>query len=76
MESQEEHLFSIDKAIDQAWNDRKRKFPSPQERKNTKIVFTALHGTSIMSLPAVLEAAVNKFILWKNKVNLMGIFPQ
>jgi len=58
-EAKEEHLFSIDKAIDQAYTETivNESFLSPQERKNTKVVFTALHGTSIMSLPAVLEAA-------------------
>ena len=58
-EAKEEHLFSIDEAIDQAYTETivNESFLSPQERKNTKVVFTALHGTSIMSLPAVLEAA-------------------
>ena len=57
--AKEEHLFSIDNAIDQAYTETivNESFLSPQERKNTKVVFTALHGTSIMSLPAVLEAA-------------------
>ena len=44
--AKEEHLFSIDKAIDQAYTETivNESFLSPQERKNTKIVFTALHG--------------------------------
>ena len=58
-EAKKDYLFTIDNTIDQAYTQTivEESFLSPQERKNTKVVFTALHGTSIMSLPAVLEAA-------------------
>ena len=58
-DAKDEHHFPIDEAIDQAYTQTivGESFLSPKERENTKIVFTALHGTSIMSLPAVLKSA-------------------
>ncbi|MGB1449775.1 MAG: phospho-sugar mutase [Flavobacteriaceae bacterium] len=58
-EKNEKLIQYIDKEIDQAYttttvNDS---LLSPVDRKETKIVFTPLHGTSIISLPPVLEQA-------------------
>ena len=58
-EKKEELIQLIDNEIDQAYtttivNDS---FLTPTARKNTKIVFTPLHGTSIINLPPVLAQA-------------------
>ena len=58
-EKNEKLIQYIDKEIDQAYttttvNDS---LLAPVDRKETKIVFTPLHGTSIINLPPVLEQA-------------------
>lgn len=58
-EKKEDLIQLIDNEIDQAYttttvNDS---LLSPSERKDIKVVFTPLHGTSIISLPPVLEQA-------------------
>ncbi len=58
-EKKEDMIQLIDKEIDQAYtttivNDS---FLSPAQRKATSVVFTPLHGTSIVSLPPALAQA-------------------
>lgn len=52
-------IHSIDQSIDKAYTDRliKESLGAPHERENLKIVFTPLHGTSVVSLPPVLKKA-------------------
>lgn len=55
-----EHLIhQIDQEIDEAYTQTivKKSLGRINERKNLKVVFTPLHGTSTVSLPPVLEKA-------------------
>ena len=74
----EKHLFSIDKKIDEAYTKTivEESFLTAQERKNTKVLFTSLHGTAIMSLPAVLkEAGYEQTFLVEEQSLPDGNFP-
>jgi phosphoglucomutase len=68
----------IDKEIDQAYtttivNDS---FLTAAERKQTAVIFTPLHGTSIVSLPPVLEqAGYRKVYIIEEQKEPNGDFP-
>lgn len=68
----------IDKEIDQAYtttivNDS---FLTAAERKETAVIFTPLHGTSIVSLPPVLEqAGYRKVYIIEEQKEPNGDFP-
>ena len=74
----EDLIQYIDQEIDQAYitttvNDS---LLSPIERKETSIVFTPLHGTSIVSLPPVLEqAGYTKVHIVEEQQEPNGDFP-
>lgn len=55
----QDRIHLIDQEIDDAYITTvvNESLLRPKQRKNTKIVFTPLHGTSIKSLPPVLEKA-------------------
>ena len=77
-ETNEKHLFSIDKKIDEAYTKTivEESFLTAQERKNTKVLFTSLHGTAIMNLPAVLkEAGYEQTFLVEEQSLPDGNFP-
>lgn len=68
----------IDKEIDQAYTATTvdDSLLSPTERKDTKVVFTPLHGTSIVSLPPVLEqAGFQKVYIVEEQKDPDGDFP-
>ena len=72
------HFFSIDEAIDEAYTQTivQESFLTAEERHNTKVVFTALHGTAIMSLPAVFkEAGYKQLSLVEEQSVADGNFP-
>jgi phosphomannomutase len=76
---QKENLIQfIDKEIDQAYtttivNDS---FLTAAERKQTAVIFTPLHGTSIVSLPPVLEqAGYRKVYIIEEQKEPNGDFP-
>lgn len=77
-EKNQDNIHSIDKEIDDAYtativNDS---LLSAMQRKNTKIVFTPLHGTSIISLPPVLEkAGYNNIHIIEAQAKPDGNFP-
>ena len=77
-EKKEDLIQYIDQEIDQAYitttvNDS---LLSPIERKETSIVFTPLHGTSIVSLPPVLEqAGYTKVHIVEEQKEPNGDFP-
>ena len=51
-------------------------FLTAHERKNTKVLFTSLHGTAIMNLPAVLkEAGYEQTFLVEEQSLPDGNFP-
>ena len=77
-ETNEKHLFSIDKEIDEAYTKTiiDESFLTAHERKNTKVLFTSLHGTAIMNLPAVLkEAGYEQTFLVEEQSLPDGNFP-
>ena len=77
-ETNEKHLFSIDKKIDEAYTKTivEESFLTAQERKNTKVLFTSLHGTAIMNLPTVLkEAGYEQTFLVEEQSLPDGNFP-
>ena len=68
----------IDKEIDQAYTTTivKDSFLTAAERKETAIIFTPLHGTSIVSLPPVLEqAGYRKLHIIEEQKEPDGDFP-
>ena len=77
-EQKEELIQLIDKEIDQAYtttivNDS---FLTAAERKESSIIFTPLHGTSIVSLPPVLEqAGYRKVHIIEEQKDPNGDFP-
>ena len=67
----------IGKEVDDAFIDASVKNGSfnTNGKENLKIVFTSLHGTSIISVPdALSKAGYTMYILLKNKESQMAIF--
>ena len=77
-EQKEELIQFIDKEIDQAYtttivNDS---YLTAAERKETSVIFTPLHGTSIVSLPPALEqAGYRKVHIIEEQKDPNGDFP-
>ena len=77
-EQKDDLIQLIDKEIDQAYtttivNDS---FLTAAERKETAVIFTPLHGTSIVSLPPVLEqAGYRKVHIIEEQKEPNGDFP-
>ncbi len=77
-EQKEELIQLIDKEIDQAYtttivNDS---YLTAAERKETSVIFTPLHGTSIVSLPPALEqAGYRKVHIIEEQKDPNGDFP-
>ena len=77
-EQKEELIQLIDKEIDQAYtttivNDS---YLTAAERKETAVIFTPLHGTSIVSLPPALEqAGYRKVHIIEEQKDPNGDFP-
>lgn len=73
-----QRIHLIDQEIDEAYTTSiiKESFLTAKERKNTSVVFTPLHGTSIISLPPVLDGAGYEHIhIIKEQEQPNGNFP-
>jgi phosphoglucomutase len=73
-----QRIHLIDQEIDEAYTTTiiKESFLTAKERKNTSVVFTPLHGTSIISLPPVLDGAGYEHIhIIKEQEQPNGNFP-
>lgn len=73
-----QRIHLIDQEIDEAYTTTiiKKSFLTEKERKNTSVVFTPLHGTSIINLPPVLDGAGYEHVhIIKEQEQPNGNFP-